>query len=55
MVPVESINIFHSAEHLSMVKLPRNDFLYCVVLIAIHILIVIDTGFKCVDVTLSLH
>lgn len=52
VVPVESINIFHTAEHLSMVKLPRNDFLYCVVLIAIHILIVIDAGFKCVDVTL---
>lgn len=53
VVPMESITIFHTAEHLSMVRLPRNDFLYCVVLIAIQILIVIDAGFKCVDVCSS--
>lgn len=52
VLSMESINIFHTAEHLSMVQLPRNDFLYCVVLIAIQILIVIDADFKCVDVTL---
>lgn len=45
--------IFHIVAHSSILKLPRNDFLYCFVLIDLPTLIVIDAVFRCVDMTLS--